>query len=57
MTNCLCAHWSIILVFIFLIAVGLGKMNTRNNYLMSASAVRHSSTYIILYITMIECNI
>ena len=46
-TNCICAHSSVILVFISRVA-----NKHQNNTLMSAETVRHSSTYIILYIYM-----
>ena len=48
-TNCFCTHSSVILVFISLVASQLGKKH-QNDPLVSAETVRHSSTYIILYI-------
>ena len=50
MTNCFWAHSSVILVFISLVASQLGI--NQNNPLVSAEIVRHSSTYIILYISV-----
>ena len=47
MTNCFCAYSSVILVFISLIA-----LQHQNDPLVSAETIRHSSTYIILYITL-----
>ena len=41
MNCCFCAHSSVIVVFIII--------THQNDPLMSAEAVRHSSTYIILY--------
>ena len=46
-TNCFCAHSSVILVFTSLLRISGNKH--QNNTLVSAETVRHSSTYIILY--------
>ena len=55
-TNYLYAHLSVIWVFISLVAAQLGKYN-QNNPLVSAQTVRHSSTYIILYIYLDQYTI
>ena len=49
MKNCFCAHSSVILVFISLVASQLRNIH-QNNPLVSAETVCHSSTYIILYV-------
>ena len=47
-TNCLCAHSSVILLFIPSLPRNSGNI-LQNNPLVSAETVCHSSTYIILY--------
>ena len=54
--NCLCAHWSVILVFIFLAAMQLRKKK-QSNLLMSTWTVHHFTTNIILYIYIFDCEI
>ena len=49
MTNRFCAHSSVILVFISRVA-----NKHQNNPLVSTEKIRHSSTYIILYIFQID---
>ena len=46
-TNCLCVHSSVILVFI-------SHNKKQNNPLVSTETVRHSSTYIILYFFLVR---
>ena len=51
MTNCYCAHLSVIFVLISLLLRNSGNKH-KSNPLMSIETVRHPSTYIILYLFM-----
>ena len=53
MTNCLCTHSGVILCLFPLLLHNSGNKH-RNNPLVSAETVRHSSMYIILYQTIIR---
>ena len=51
MTNCLCTLAGVILVILHLVAAKTWEIKTKNNHLVSAYTLRHSSTYINLYVS------